>query len=134
MIKDSWRQDFQSQGLLTSALSSCFRQEEGWYCFQFQLNVPTAQVRIHRVAPTAGALHHSLHEPESPCSLKTNGSSHSFMITSSGPFRNWAWNHDFSTMSATGRPQDILSVSQPLLVSCLSIYQIRCPRGRIVLV
>lgn len=111
MIKDRWRQDFQSQCLFTSSLSSNFLQEDGWHCFQFQLNVPTAQLRKHHVAPAAGVLHHFTHEPERSCSLKTNGANDTFMIRSSGPVRNWTWNHTFSTSMATGRLQDSLSIS-----------------------
>ena len=110
MIKDSWRQDFQTQGLFTSSPSSRFLQGEGWGCFQSQLNVPAVQVRRHRATPAAGALHHFIHEPQSSLSLKTNGSNDIFMITSSGPFRNRTRNHDFSTLMATGRLQDILSI------------------------
>lgn len=111
MIKDSWRQDFPSQCLFMSSLSSHFLQEDGWLCFQFQLNVLTVQVRKHHVAPAAGALHHFIPEPESSCSLKTNGSQDIFMIRSPGPVRNWAWNQAFSTSMATARLQDSLSIS-----------------------
>lgn len=71
----------------------------------------SSETTSRHVAPIAGALHHLIHEPESSCSLKTNGSNDIFMITSPGPFRNWTWNCDFSTIMTTGRLQDSLSIS-----------------------